>query len=327
MAEVMGFASIDCRLPSILMTAVFVAAYPAVDPIEAGDLARPDNLETSTNGPLQTALRAEFPDAFTTGVDIFWELDDGWVTPEVLEWWIQHVEGEDREGINQEAAKLMFERIASSSPVFADRKRTICAVVGASGNLIGSQYGDLIDAHDLVIRFDRAPTAGYENDVGVRTTHHVTWPKPLDEGEYDRQAFLLMTPVSSNNPDVFEEILGLVVDRFEWDPDLVRIIHPEYIRHLHADWLGRRGNYPSMGFIALMIALHMCEEVNVFGFGADEQGAWDRYYDSRAVDASLFPAVALETELRCDLEARGLLKVFRGNRVEPGIATGCSGRD
>ena len=45
-----------------------------------------------------------------------------------------------------------------------------CAVVGNSGTLLGSKFGGAIDAHDAVIRLNGAPTAGFEDDVGRKTT-------------------------------------------------------------------------------------------------------------------------------------------------------------
>ena len=44
-----------------------------------------------------------------------------------------------------------------------------CAVVGSSGSLRGARLGRAIDAHDVVIRFNYAPTRGYEDDVGTKT--------------------------------------------------------------------------------------------------------------------------------------------------------------
>lgn len=47
------------------------------------------------------------------------------------------------------------------------------AIVGSSGSLKGKELGEEIDDHDVVVRFNRAPTEGYEKDVGSKTTLRV----------------------------------------------------------------------------------------------------------------------------------------------------------
>lgn len=47
---------------------------------------------------------------------------------------------------------------------------TTCAVVGESGCLAGGSQGAAIDAHSCVFRVGDAPTAGFEADVGTKTT-------------------------------------------------------------------------------------------------------------------------------------------------------------
>ena len=46
------------------------------------------------------------------------------------------------------------------------RARSI-AVIASSGTLLHTGFGALIDAHDVHIRFNDAPTAGFEEDVYV----------------------------------------------------------------------------------------------------------------------------------------------------------------
>ncbi|XP_033106451.1 alpha-2,8-sialyltransferase 8B-like [Anneissia japonica] len=45
-----------------------------------------------------------------------------------------------------------------------------CALIGNSGILLNNCCGREIDAHDIVVRANSAPTAGYERDVGYKTS-------------------------------------------------------------------------------------------------------------------------------------------------------------
>mmetsp|Transcript_23898 Transcript_23898/g.42524 ORF Transcript_23898/g.42524 Transcript_23898/m.42524 type:complete len:314 (-) Transcript_23898:597-1538(-) len=49
-----------------------------------------------------------------------------------------------------------------------------CAVVGSSDNLLATQYGMQIDNHTTIIRFNNAPTKGFELHVGSRTDIRIT---------------------------------------------------------------------------------------------------------------------------------------------------------
>lgn len=49
-------------------------------------------------------------------------------------------------------------------------------VVGSSGNLLGLALGKRIDAHDLIVRVNNAPTSGRERTVGSRTHVRVAHP-------------------------------------------------------------------------------------------------------------------------------------------------------
>jgi hypothetical protein len=275
------------------------------------------NLETSLRGPLQRRLRAEYPNSFRSGVDVFLEPREAWVSQEVFDWWAARVKPE---GLTRSGAERMFSRISSQSPIFPSHGRRLCAVVGASRNLLGSRYGHLIDAHDVVFRVNRAPTEGFSDDVGRKTTHHVAWPTDLREVFADRRAYLLFNPLTLHTPNLFDWMLSLVVYQLPWNPERVRIISPEFVKYLDEYWTKGRGDFPSTGLIALMLAVHVCDEVDVFGFGADAHGRWDRYYeDDPMVPTDLHPA-SFEGRLRRQMEKRGILKVFLGNRSADGVA-------
>jgi hypothetical protein len=59
-------------------------------------------------------------------------------------------------------------------------------IVGSSPNLVGSGLGSTIDSFDDVVRFNRAPTDGYQIDIGSKTTlrvanTHVVLNMPMGE--------------------------------------------------------------------------------------------------------------------------------------------------
>ena len=302
-------------IASIAVVLLLVPQQAAVQELSPPDPLIYRDLETSADGQLQRRLEAAFPDSFSQGVDILWEPRDGWVSPEVFNWWTARVSDNDREGLTPEAAQRMFELISRQFPVISIKGgRQICAVVGASRNLLGSRYGDLIDAHDVVFRVNRAPTRRFREDVGDKTTFHVMWPRELGESQFNRRAILLMTPVTRDTNDVFDRINGLVEHELHWDLDRVRIIHPEFVKYLHENWTDGQMAYPSTGFIAMMIAVHVCDEVDLFGFGADANGRWDRYYEDHPEVVSNIHPAAFEVQLRRKMKKLELLKVFRGVR-------------
>lgn len=58
-----------------------------------------------------------------------------------------------------------------------------CAVVGSSGSMLRHNYGKEIDRHTAVIRFNEAPTRGFERHVGSRTTLRLQNPERVGFSE------------------------------------------------------------------------------------------------------------------------------------------------
>ena len=44
-------------------------------------------------------------------------------------------------------------------------------IVGSSDSMLAKNLGNKIDEFDVIVRFNRAPTLGFEKYVGSRTTH------------------------------------------------------------------------------------------------------------------------------------------------------------
>ncbi|CAG0881684.1 unnamed protein product [Cyprideis torosa] len=61
-----------------------------------------------------------------------------------------------------------------------DYRHKSCVAVSNSGKLMGSKLGTFIDSHDVVLRFNHAPTRGFERDVGSKTTYRIVNNKLLN---------------------------------------------------------------------------------------------------------------------------------------------------
>ncbi|XP_030597439.1 CMP-N-acetylneuraminate-beta-galactosamide-alpha-2,3-sialyltransferase 1-like [Archocentrus centrarchus] len=155
-----------------------------------------------------------------------------------------------------------------------------CAVIGNSGNLNGSHYGSMIDFHDIVIRMNHGPTEGFERDVGNKTTYHVMFPNSFKN--LDNTTRLVFFPYKIRD---LEWLMWSFTQsqresaKSRMNKDLVMILSPEFMKYVHYVWLNQKGRYPSTGFLTLILSFHMCDEVSVFGFGADKNGNWNHYYE------------------------------------------------
>lgn len=206
------------------------------------------------------------------------------ISADDFKWW-KPIQGEKRNFTfyNTTVDKVfeMFPRFPTLLGPHPDRCRS-CAVVGNSGNLRGSHHGPLIDHHNIVIRINRGRTEGYEQDVGTKTTHHVMYPE--SRTQLDNSTYLLFFPFKTTDflwlMDHYRpEENGAQKSKRIANKDLVLILNPAFMRYVHEAWLRRAGSYPSTGFMALALSMHFCDEVDVFGFGADRDGNWDHYFE------------------------------------------------
>mmetsp|Transcript_33866 Transcript_33866/g.55943 ORF Transcript_33866/g.55943 Transcript_33866/m.55943 type:complete len:295 (+) Transcript_33866:141-1025(+) len=144
-----------------------------------------------------------------------------------------------------------------------------CSVVGRSGSLLHHPHGRTIDTSEAVFRSNLSPTRGFEAYVGKRTTHRI-WGSVTQHGLPEE------TPWRNDSILVYCGPPSRRVDKC-WrsisnsSRPLPRL-HPLFARELRVhirDEIGLPRSHTTLttGTIALGVALHLCKNVTIFGYG------------------------------------------------------------
>ncbi|QDZ18991.1 sialyltransferase [Chloropicon primus] len=176
-----------------------------------------------------------------------------------------------------------------------------CAVVGSSESVLRHERGKEIDGHSAVIRFNEAPTAGFEKFVGKRTTVRLQNPERAGFAEGKE---LCLTKQFSNLSSKSCKIVPL---------------SPQFIAYSRYYWLNswnaKPGFTPSLGvhkekrvkmstgFIGVALAAHLCSRISIYGF---EAGAGQHYYNK--TDTHGLSDWRLRHPWQLEQECLGLLK-------------------
>ncbi|XP_026726043.1 beta-galactoside alpha-2,6-sialyltransferase 2 [Trichoplusia ni] len=201
-----------------------------------------------------------------------------------------------------------FARLGFKIPRLAlhqGRHYNTCAVVTSAGALLGSRLGDFIDSHDMVLRFNNAPTENYTEDVGSKTTFRVlnsqVVAKPefkfLENPLFQKVSILIWDPANYSStlddwyqhPDyplfpVYKKLLEL-----RKDSD-VHLLNPQVLWALWAVLQDTspyrlRRNPPSSGFIGLWFALHRCSRVHMLEYVPSTRATRRCHYHAAGDDA------------------------------------------
>uniref|UniRef100_A0A8C8GNZ9 Lactosylceramide alpha-2,3-sialyltransferase n=1 Tax=Oncorhynchus tshawytscha TaxID=74940 RepID=A0A8C8GNZ9_ONCTS len=166
-----------------------------------------------------------------------------------------------------------------------------CIIVGNGGILANKSLGSRIDDYDIVVRLNEAPVTGFGKDVGTKTTMRITYPEgAIQKPErYEKDSLFVF---SAFKPLDFKWLRQMVfreklrgtegfwksVARYvPKEPTEMRILNPYFIQEAAFQFIGLplnnglmgKGNIPTLGTVAITMALHNCDEVAVAGFGYD----------------------------------------------------------
>ncbi|NXL46376.1 SIA7D sialyltransferase, partial [Podilymbus podiceps] len=161
-----------------------------------------------------------------------------------------------------------------------------CAVVSSSGQMLGSRLGRAIDGQECVLRMNHAPTAGYEEDVGTRSTirvvSHTSVPLLLRNQPYFFQQsqetlYIIWGPAKKMNREKAGATYQALQKVTETYPHLQIYTLTEekmaYCDDVFQNETGKNrvksGSFLSTGWFTMILAMELCEQICVFGMVSD----------------------------------------------------------
>ncbi|XP_077985566.1 beta-galactoside alpha-2,6-sialyltransferase 1-like [Glandiceps talaboti] len=192
-----------------------------------------------------------------------------------------------------------------------------CALVTSSGALRDSRLGQEIDSHDAVLRFNVAPIKGFENDVGSKTTIRIANNQVIRSYRFKlleelKGSEIILTwregPYNGNMYKWYKDGQNFFCSYARW-----HYKHPEspvYVIRLETLWkvwdiiqefsVEELKPFPSTsGFLGVHLLLHICDEVDVYGYiPSSDKDRYCYYYEDCCFFCgwNLFPQHPFATE-------------------------------
>jgi hypothetical protein len=153
-----------------------------------------------------------------------------------------------------------------------------CAVVGSSGIVLNYDNGEDIDQHDMVFRFNSAPTRGFEKHVGSKTTYRITNTQNWGFHEPKTNESILIHFRAKS------AIKGLFWNSKQKKPLKLYAFAPDFV-----EYVATKLNFlATSGLYGILLAMHKCNKVDIYGFQITTQhGALYHYYDACDVPANV----------------------------------------
>ena len=187
------------------------------------------------------------------------------------------------------------------------------ALVGSSGCILDNKYGDIIDSHDTVIRFNAARVIGFEEYVGSKTTIRIMnghcFSGTTDQGRFEK-----------NDPNFISSLYGehFFIKGYsiqEFLKGVLDNLNINYINFLSNEFMAECDKYvqkhASVGFIGLIIAILYSKSISVFGFDHGEIENSKRHYWEKVNSVGQMHSFSDEKELFKLYEKKGSIKIYK----------------
>jgi hypothetical protein len=169
-----------------------------------------------------------------------------------------------------------------------------CALVGNSGVMLVAKQGAAIDAHDMVFRFNGAPTRGLEEYVGSRTDFRLVNSKWTESRETASETVLWNMRAASALEFFTERKKKNPKERFSiFTADFVNYVG-QTAAQLSASFKGtpqaaafeamegpQSGYTPTSGFTGLLMAINVCAKVTMYGMQLSEAQGFSYHYHNQ----------------------------------------------
>ncbi|QDZ24807.1 sialyltransferase [Chloropicon primus] len=165
----------------------------------------------------------------------------------------------------------LYDLLPDANPVTEHVYYNTCAIVGSSGIHHNFEHGEEIDRHEMVLRFNSAPTVNFERLVGQKTTFRITNSQNLAFRESQNETVL----IHMRNPASLLALKRLRIG----DPELkVLAFHPDFVEHVSSVFADQ-GILATSGLYGMLASLQMCRRVTVYGYQvARAQGVRHYHY-------------------------------------------------
>mmetsp|Transcript_41644 Transcript_41644/g.106572 ORF Transcript_41644/g.106572 Transcript_41644/m.106572 type:complete len:517 (-) Transcript_41644:117-1667(-) len=149
-----------------------------------------------------------------------------------------------------------------------------CALVGSDTSLRRSNYGEYIDRFDVVMRMNGAPTRGWEKQVGSKTTHRFVNNAYVGWREKDE---VLISKWSGSTKQIKS-----YADKRTY------VVNPRFLAYSQSKYFTARDHLATQGFRALLLLLHACTHVHVFGFTGSGGWYYNKQENRKRINKDLF---------------------------------------